>query len=48
MIRSILCDYGNAYVPFKENITVTNTTTEAAPNIRNKNARYNNYALFTD
>ena len=35
MIRSSLCDYSDAYILFKGNITVTNTETAAAPNNRN-------------
>ena len=35
MLRSTLCDYGDAYIPVKGNITVNNTGTAAAPTNRN-------------
>ena len=36
MLRSSLCDYGDAYILVKGNITVNNTRTDAALNNRNK------------
>ena len=36
MLKSSLCDYSDAYILVKENITVNNTGTAAAPNNRNK------------
>ena len=35
MVKSILCDYGDAYILVKGNITVNNTGTAAAPTNRN-------------
>ena len=37
MLKSSLCDYSDAYILVKENITVNNTGTAAAPNNINKN-----------
>ena len=36
MVRSILCDYNDAYILAKGNIAVNNTGTAEAPNNRNK------------
>ena len=32
MLKSVLCDYSDAYILVKETITVANTGTTAAPN----------------
>ena len=40
MLRSDLCDYGDAYIVLKEKISVTGT------NIRNKNLTFKNNAPF--
>ena len=36
MIKSSLCDYGDAYILVKGTITVPNTGEAAAPNNKNK------------
>ena len=36
MLKSILCNYSDAYILVKGTITVSNTGTAAAPNNRNK------------
>ena len=49
MIRSSLCDYSNAYILAKGNITVPNTTAAgAAVNNTNKKVIFKNCAPFTD
>ena len=48
MLKSSLCDYSDAYIAVKENITVPNTVTTAAPNNRNKEVVFKNCAPFTD
>ena len=49
MLRSNLCDYSNAYILAKGNITVKNTAGAAAdPNKRNKNVIFKNRAPFTN
>ena len=45
MLRSSLCDYNDAYVPVKGNITVNNT---AAANNTNKKVIFKNCAPFTN
>ena len=45
MLRSILCDYSDAYILLKGNITVNNT---AAANNTNKKAIFKNCAPFTN
>ena len=47
MLRSSLCDYGDAYVLVKWNITVNNTRTTPAPTNTNKKAIFKNCAPFT-
>ena len=49
MLRSSLCDYGDAYIPVKGNITVNNTAAYdvAASNI-NKKVIFKNCAPFTN
>ena len=47
MLRSILCDYSDAYVLATETITVP-TAAGAAPNNANKKVISNNCAPFTD
>ena len=46
MSKSSLCDYSDAYISFKGTMTVANTGT-AAPNSRNKEVVFKNYAPFT-
>ena len=49
MLRSSLCDYGDAYILVKENITVNNTAAAgAAANNTNKKVIFKNCALFTN
>ena len=48
MIKSSLCDYSDAYILFKGNITVNNTETAAAPTNRNKKVIVKNCAPFID
>ena len=49
MLRSSLCDYSDAYITVKGNISVNNTAAEsAAPNNINKKVIFKNCALFTD
>ena len=43
MIGSNLCNYSDAYIHVKWTITVPNTGTAAAPNIRNKNVIFKIY-----
>ena len=45
MLRSSLCDYSDAYILVKGNITVNNT---AAANNTNKKVIFKNCAPFTD
>ena len=47
-LRSSLCDYSNVYILVKGTIIVTNTGTQAAPNIINKNLIFKNCTPFTD
>ena len=48
MLRSILCDYSNAYILVKGNITVANTAAgEAAANNTNEKVLFKNCAPFT-
>ena len=48
MLKSILCDYSDAYILVKGTITVNNTGTAAAPNNRNKKIIFKNCAPFTN
>ena len=49
MLRSILCDYGDAYILVKGNITVNNTAADgAAANNTNKKVIFKNCAPFTN
>ena len=48
MLRSSLCDYSDAYILVKENITVNNTGIDAAPTNRNKKVLFKNCAPFTN
>ena len=49
MLRSSLCDYNDAYVLVKGNITVNNTATDgAAANNTNKKVIFKNFAPFTN
>ena len=49
MLRSILCDYSDAYVLVKGNMTVNNVAAEgAAANNTNKKVIFKNYAPFTN
>ena len=48
MLRSSLCDYSDAYILVKGNISVNNTGTAAAPTNRNKKAIFKNCAPFTN
>ena len=49
MIRSNLCDYSDAYILFKRNITVANTEAAgSAVNNTNKKIIFKNCAPFTD
>ena len=45
MLRSILCDYSDAYILVKRNISVNNT---AAANNANKKVIFKNCASFTN
>ena len=48
MLRSSLCDYGDAYILVKGNITVNNTAADgAAANNINKKVIFKNCAPFT-
>ena len=48
MLRSSLCDYSDAYILFKENVTANNTAaTGAAANNTNKKVMFKNRAPFT-
>ena len=50
MLRYSLCDYSDAYILVKGNISVINTAVAAAadPNNRNKKAIFKNCAPFTN
>ena len=49
MLRSSLCDYSDAYILVKENITVNNTAGEgAAANNANKKVIFKDYAPYTN
>ena len=51
MLKSNLCDYSDAYIIVKGNLTVTNTSVAAeaaATNIVNKKVIFKNFAPFTD
>ena len=49
MLRSSLCDYSNAYIIVKGNITVNNTAADgAAANNTNKKVIFKNCAPFTN
>ena len=49
MLRSSLCDYSNAYILIKGNITVNNTAAKgAAANNTNKKLIFKNCAQFTN
>ena len=48
MLRSILCDYSDAYILVKGTVTVRNTGTAVAPNNRNKKVIFKNFAPFSD
>ena len=48
MMRASLCDYSDAYILVKGNITVPNTGTAAALNNRNKKVIFKNCAPFSD
>ena len=49
MLRSSLCDYGDAYILVKGNITVNNTAADgAAANNTNKKVIFKNCAPFTN
>ena len=47
MLRSSLCDYSDAYILIKGNITVNNTAGAAAANNTNKKVIFKNCAPFT-
>ena len=47
MLRFSLCDYSDAYILVKRNISVNNTGTAAAPNNRNKKVIFKNCVPFT-
>ena len=48
MLRSSLCDYSDAYILVKGNITVNNTADGAATNNTNKKVIFKNCAPFTN
>ena len=48
MLRSSLCNYSDAYILVKGNISVNNTRTAAAPTNRNKKVIFKNCAPFTN
>ena len=48
MLRSSLCDYSDAYILVKGNISVNNTVTVAAPNNTNKKVIFKNCSPFTN
>ena len=48
MLRSSLCDYSDAHILVKGNITVNNTAAAAAANNTNKKVLFKNCATFTN
>ena len=48
MLRSSLCDYSDAYIPVKGNITVNNAGAVATTNNANKKVIFKNCAPFTN
>ena len=49
MLRSSLCDYSNAYIPVKGNISVNNTAADgAAANNTNKKLIFKNCDPYTN
>ena len=48
MLRSSLCDYSDAYILVKGNISVNNAVTVAAPNNANKKVIFKNCSPFTN
>ena len=48
MLRLSLCDYSDAYILVKWNITVNNTGTAAAPTNRNEKVIFKNCGPFTN
>ena len=48
MLRSSLCDYSDAYILVKGNVSINNTGTAAAPQNRNKKVIFRNCAPFTN
>ena len=46
MLKSNLCDYGDAYRYIIRTITIRNTETGAAPSNRNKKLIFKNFVLF--
>ena len=49
MLRSSLCDYSDAYILFKRNISVNNTATDSAAAINtNKKVIFKNCAPFSN
>ena len=48
LLRSVLCDYSNAYILVKGTIRVPNTATTTASNNKKKNVIFKNCALFND
>ena len=46
MLRSIICDYSDAYILVKGTITVANTAVADAANIADKKVVLKNFALF--
>ena len=48
MLRFCLCDYSDAYLLVKENISVNNTAAAATTNNTNKKVIFNNCAPFTN
>ena len=48
MLNPILCNYSDAYIAFKGTITVPNTGAAAAPNNRNNEVVFKNFAIFTN
>ena len=48
MLNPIWCNYSDAYIAFKGTITVPNTGAAAAPNNRNNEVVFKNFAPFTN
>ena len=48
MLRSDLCDYSNAYMVAKEDITLTKDTNENFIDMRNRFLAFKNNASFTN